>query len=87
MTNKKPSELTLIFPLRAQAEVYKTDFDAERKAREEIAGEKADLMEEIRRLKQLQKHRPENEYVSTNHLYFLGLQIVIVSGKYVPKIV
>ena len=44
-------------------------------------------MEEIRRLKQLQKHRPENEYVSTNHLYFLGLQIVIVSGKYVPKIV
>lgn len=49
--------------IRAQAEVYKTDFDAERKAREEIAGEKADLMEEIRRLKQLQNHRPENEYV------------------------
>ena len=80
------SKNKLIFNPRAQAEVYKTDFDAERKAREEIAGEKADLMEEIRRLKQLQKHRPENEYVS-NHLSFLGLQIVIVSGKYVPKIV
>ena len=43
-------------------------------------------MEEIRRLKQLQKHRPENEYVSY-HLSSLGLQIVIVSDKYVPKIV
>merc|ERR1712241_135924 len=37
--------------LRAQIEVYKTDFNAERTAREQIAGEKQDLMDEIRRLR------------------------------------
>merc|ERR1712018_280453 len=37
--------------LIAQVEVYQSDFNAERQAREKIAGEKADLVEEIRRLK------------------------------------
>ena len=37
--------------LRAQIEVYKTDFNAERGAREKIAGEKADLIDEIRQLR------------------------------------
>ena len=35
-------------------EVYQSDFNAERHAREKIAGEKADLVEEIRRLKNSQ---------------------------------
>ena len=34
-----------------QVEVYQADFNAERQAREKIAGEKADLVEEIRRIK------------------------------------
>ena len=50
---------------RAQAEVYKSDFDAERRAREEIAGEKADLLEEIRRLKQLQNHKDLDNVIAT----------------------
>ena len=37
-----------------QVEVYQSDFNAERQAREKIAGEKADLVEEIRRLKNTQ---------------------------------
>ena len=37
--------------LRAQIEVYKTDFNAERGAREKIAGEKADLIDEIRQMR------------------------------------
>ena len=37
--------------LRAQIEVYKTDFNAERGAREKIAGERADLLDEIRQLR------------------------------------
>eukprot|EP00096_Caligus_rogercresseyi_P000110 TRINITY_DN1030_c0_g1_i1.p1 TRINITY_DN1030_c0_g1~~TRINITY_DN1030_c0_g1_i1.p1 ORF type:complete len:444 (+),score=135.99 TRINITY_DN1030_c0_g1_i1:98-1429(+) len=37
--------------LRAQVEVYQADFNAEREAREKIAGEKADLEEELRKLK------------------------------------
>ena len=37
-----------------QVEVYQSDFNAERQAREKIAGEKADLVEEIRRLKNAQ---------------------------------
>ena len=35
-------------------EVYQSDFNAERQAREKIAGEKADLLEDIRRLKNSQ---------------------------------
>ena len=50
---------------RAQAEVYKSDFDAERRAREEIAGEKADLLEEIHRLKQLQNHKDLDNVITT----------------------
>lgn len=41
--------------LRAQVEVYQTDFNAERAAREKIAGEKADLLDELQRLRQLQQ--------------------------------
>ena len=37
--------------LKAQVEVYQTDFNQERAAREKIAGEKADLEEEVRKLK------------------------------------
>uniref|UniRef100_A0A0K2T0C8 NF-kappa-B essential modulator NEMO CC2-LZ domain-containing protein n=1 Tax=Lepeophtheirus salmonis TaxID=72036 RepID=A0A0K2T0C8_LEPSM len=37
--------------LRAQVEVYQADFNAEREAREKIAGEKSDLEEELRKLK------------------------------------
>ena len=51
------SELENLPLALAQAEIYQADFNAERKAREEIAGEKADLQEEIRRLKQLNEHR------------------------------
>ena len=34
--------------------MYQSDFNAERQAREKIAGEKADLAEEVRRLKNAQ---------------------------------
>ena len=47
--------------LRAQIEVYKTDFDAERCAREKIAGEKADLIDEIRQLRSGAGERLRNE--------------------------
>ena len=40
--------------LKAQVEVYQSDFNAERCAREKIAGEKADLEEEVRRIRQRQ---------------------------------
>lgn len=36
--------------LRAQVEVYQSDFNAEREARERIAGEKGDLMEQVQKL-------------------------------------
>ena len=36
--------------LKAQVEVYQSDFNAEREARERIAGEKADLVEEMKKL-------------------------------------
>ena len=42
--------------LSFKVEVYQSDFNAERQAREKIAGEKADLAEEIRRLKNSQPH-------------------------------
>merc|ERR1719154_92218 len=35
--------------LQAQVEVYQSDFNAERMARERIAGEKADLEEQLRK--------------------------------------
>ena len=41
--------------LKAQVEVYQSDFNAERAAREKIAGEKADLEEEVRRIRQRQQ--------------------------------
>ena len=37
--------------LQTQVEIYQTDFNAERAAREKIAGEKADLLDELQRLK------------------------------------
>lgn len=37
--------------LQTQVEVYQMDFNAEREAREKIAGEKADLLDELQRLK------------------------------------
>ena len=40
--------------LKAQVDVYQADFNAERSAREKIAGEKADLEEQIRKIKQRQ---------------------------------
>ena len=36
--------------LQAQVEVYQSDFNAERQARERIAGEKADLEEQMRKV-------------------------------------
>ena len=36
--------------LQAQVEVYQSDFNAERQARERIAGEKADLEEQLRKV-------------------------------------
>ena len=36
--------------MKAQVEVYQSDFHAEREARERIAGEKADLIEEVKKL-------------------------------------
>merc|ERR1711909_127536 len=36
--------------LQAQVEVYQSDFNAERLARERIAGEKADLEEQLRKM-------------------------------------
>ena len=45
------SDLETLPLLKAQLEVYQTDFNAERAAREKIAGEKADLEEELQRLR------------------------------------
>ena len=45
------AELEELPLIRAQAEIYQADFNAERKAREEIAGQKADLLEEVRTLR------------------------------------
>lgn len=45
------SDLETLPILRAQVEVFQTDFNAERAAREKIAGEKADLLDELQRLK------------------------------------
>ena len=50
-------ELETIPILRAQVEVYQTDFEAERAAREKIAGEKADVLDELQRLKAATGHR------------------------------
>jgi len=47
--------------LQAQVEVYRADFDAERAAREKIAGEKADLEEELRKAVGKQPHFPLDE--------------------------
>ena len=35
-----------------QVEVYQSDFNAEREARERIAGEKADLLDQINKMRQ-----------------------------------
>ena len=45
--------------------MYQADFNAERQAREKIAGEKADLVEEIRRL----KHAQPNMGASMNEVW------------------
>jgi len=50
--------------LRAQVEVYQSDFNAERAARERIAGQKADLEEQFRQHKageQLPKEAPDRD--------------------------
>ena len=44
-------ELEALPLLRAQVEVYQADFSAERAARERIAGEKADLEQQLRQVK------------------------------------
>lgn len=44
-------ELDTIPLLKAQVEVYRSDFNAEREARQKIAGEKSDLLEELHRLR------------------------------------
>ena len=44
--------------LQAQVEVYQSDFNAERQARERIAGEKADLEEQLRKVGGLQTRQP-----------------------------
>lgn len=49
--NKCQIDLETLPLLQAQVEVYQTDFNAERAAREKIAGEKADLLEQIQRIK------------------------------------
>ena len=43
-------ELESLPLLQAQVEVYQSDFNAERQARERIAGEKADLEEQLRKV-------------------------------------
>ena len=43
-------ELESLPVLQAQVEVYQSDFNAERQARERIAGEKADLEEQLRKV-------------------------------------
>ena len=43
-------ELEAVPLLQAQVEVYQSDFNAERQARERIAGEKADLEEQLRKV-------------------------------------
>ena len=50
-------DLDTIPILRAQVEVYQTDFEAERAAREKIAGEKADVLDELQRLKAATGHK------------------------------
>jgi len=52
------SEVDSLPLLQAQVEVYQSDFNAEREARERIAGEKADLLEELNKLKQAGGQRP-----------------------------
>lgn len=47
--------------LRAQVEVYQTDFEAERSAREKIAGEKADVADELLRLKAATGHKKQKD--------------------------
>ena len=60
------SDLESLPLLRAQIEVFENDFNAERAAREKIAGEKADLIDEVRRLRaggldrDVHHHRVEN---------------------------
>ena len=54
-------ELESLPILQTQVEVYQMDFNAERAAREKIAGEKADLLDELQRLKNGVK--PEREPV------------------------
>ena len=49
--------------LQAQVEVYQSDFNAEREARERIAGEKADLEEQLRKLGGLQTRQPSLPHV------------------------
>ena len=55
--------------LKAQVEVYQSDFNAERCAREKIAGEKADLEEEVRRIRQRQQQIADDiEAIPVGHM-------------------
>ena len=71
------SDLESLPLLRAQIEVFENDFNAERAAREKIAGEKADLIDEVRRLRaggldrDVHHHRVENTVIYVDFTKFL----------------
>ena len=53
-----PTSCSTLIPLvtvTTLIQVYQSDFNAERSAREKIAGEKADLEEEVRKIRQRQQ--------------------------------
>ena len=67
-------------------EVYQSDFNAERQAREKIAGEKADLLEDIRRLKNSQPNL--SQIVNEVRLKISSLNVILPNNinKYSGKI-
>merc|ERR1712223_2366283 len=65
---QRQADLETIPILRAQVEVYQTDFEAERAAREKIAGEKADVVDELQRLKAATGHKLQKETGLPEHV-------------------
>ena len=65
-------------------EVYQSDFNAERQAREKIAGEKADLLEDIRRLKNSQPNISQT--VNEVRLKIPSLNMLLPNNKINGKI-
>ena len=65
-------------------EVYQSDFNAERQAREKIAGEKADLLEDIRRLKNSQPNISQT--VNEVRLKISSLNVLLPYNKISGKI-